>query len=193
MTFIALCGDTSPHFTTIANFVSTLGDNIVHVFTAVLAICDRQGLIGREMFAIDGVKLLNNASKSRSGTRADFEYQAAKLETAAKTMLQRHREQGAKHVEPDLVAKEVKCNEAPRSKLRGIIELIHSELPEIFLRLPLPLHIPFDGLPVCPFPYRGHIVPIAPKLPAPQYPLHRRLSAKNLPRRDALEYLHNPA
>jgi len=60
------------------------------------------------------------------------------------------------------------------------------------LRLPLPLHIPLDGLPVCPFPYRGHIVPVTPKLPTPQYLLHSRLSAKNLPCRDALEYLHNP-
>ena len=63
----------------------------------------------------------------------------------------------------------------------------------IFLRLPLPLDIPFDDLPVCPFPYRGHIVPVGPKFPAPQDPLHRGLSAKDLPRRDALEYLHNPA
>ena len=84
-------------------------------------------------------------------------------------------------------------NEAPRSKLRGITELKHPELTKIFLRLPLPLHVPFDSLPVCPFPYRGHVVPIGPKLPAPQYPLHRGLSAKDLPRRDALEYLHNPA
>ena len=82
--------------------------------------------------------------------------------------------------------------EAPRSKLRGIRELKHSELPEIFLRLPLPLHISLDGLPVCPFPYRGHIVPVAPKFPAPQDPLHRGLSSEDLPRRDALEYLHNP-
>jgi hypothetical protein len=84
-------------------------------------------------------------------------------------------------------------NEAHRSKLRGITELKHPELTKIFLRLPLPLHVPFDSLPVCPFPYRGHVVPIGPKLPAPQYPLHRGLSAKDLPRRDALEYLHNPA
>jgi transposase len=41
VTFIALCGDSHPHFTTIANFVSTLGDDIAHVFGAVLAICDR--------------------------------------------------------------------------------------------------------------------------------------------------------
>ncbi len=35
VTFIALCGDSGPHFTTIANFVSTLGDDIAHVFGAV--------------------------------------------------------------------------------------------------------------------------------------------------------------
>src|SRR3990172_3526833 len=73
VTFIALCEDQPPHFTTIAHFVSTLGEEIARVFGAVVAICDRQGLIGREMFAIDGVKLPSNASKRRSGTRADFE------------------------------------------------------------------------------------------------------------------------
>jgi transposase len=108
VTFIALCGDSGPHFTTIANFVSTLGDDIARVFAAVLVICDRQGLLGREMFAIDGVKLPSNAAKSRSGTRADFERQATKLEAAAQTMLQRHREADAKPIEPDLAAKEAK-------------------------------------------------------------------------------------
>jgi transposase len=32
--FIALCGDQPPHFTTIAEFVSTLGDDIARVFAA---------------------------------------------------------------------------------------------------------------------------------------------------------------
>lgn len=36
---------------------------------AVLLVCDRQGLIGRELFAIDGVKLPSNAAKHKSGTR----------------------------------------------------------------------------------------------------------------------------
>lgn len=108
VTFIALCGDSSPHFTTIANFVSTLREDIGRVFAAVLAICARQGLLGREMFAIDRVKLPSNAAKSRSGTRADFERQATKLEVAAQTMLQRHREEDAQPIEPDLATKEVK-------------------------------------------------------------------------------------
>ncbi len=105
VTFIALCGDQAPHVTTIAHFVNTLGDEIAHVFAAVVAIRDRQGLLGREMFAIDGVKLPSNASKQRSGTRADFVRQAEKLEAAAQALVQRHRETDALPTEPTLDAK----------------------------------------------------------------------------------------
>ena len=105
VTFMALCGMSAPHFTTIAHFVSTLRDDIAQVFAAVLAVCDGQGLIGREMFAIDGVKLPSNASKHRSGTRSEFTQRAEKLEAAAKTMLDRHRETDTAELEPDLAAK----------------------------------------------------------------------------------------
>ena len=44
-----------------------LGEQIQPLFTQVLMACDRLGLIGREWFAIDGVKLPSNASKERSG------------------------------------------------------------------------------------------------------------------------------
>jgi transposase len=91
VTFIVLSGDTAPHFTTIAEFVSTLGDDIARVFAAVIAICDAEGLIGREMFAIDGVKLPSNAAKRRSGMRADFDRQATKLEATVQQILARHR------------------------------------------------------------------------------------------------------
>jgi len=108
VTFIALCGDTAPHFTTIAHFVSTLGEDIAHVFGAVVAICDDEGLISHEMFAIDGVKLPSNASKGRSGTRADIEQQATKLEAMARTIVERHRATDALPVEPTLAFKEAK-------------------------------------------------------------------------------------
>jgi transposase len=108
VTFIALSGDSAPHFTTIAEFVSGRVQDVKQVFAAVLSICLTQGLIGQEMFAIDGVKLPSNASKGTSGTRADFQKQLAKLEAAAATMLQRHREQDSKPVEPDLQTKELK-------------------------------------------------------------------------------------
>ena len=105
VTFIALSGDSAPHFTTIAAFVGSLAGEIAPLFAQVLYLCDRQGLIGREMFAIDGVKLPSNASKARSGTRADFDRQAGKLEAAARAMLARHRAEDARGIEPDLAAK----------------------------------------------------------------------------------------
>ena len=79
------------------------------VFAAMLTVCDGQGLIGREMFAIDGVKLPSIASKHRSGMRAEFTQRAEKLEAAAKTMLaapgDRHQATDALELEPDVAAK----------------------------------------------------------------------------------------
>ena len=95
VTFIALSGDSQPHFTTLAAFVSDLGDLAAQLFAQVLTLCDRQGLIGREMFAIDGVKLPSNASKQKSGTRADFLRKAEKMEAAAQEMLEKHRQADA--------------------------------------------------------------------------------------------------
>ena len=106
--FMALSGDSIPHFTTVATFVRELKDEIANVFTQVLFLCDAQGLIGREMFAIDGVKLPSSASKGKSGTRAEFERQAGKIETEVQKMLERHREAGAHPMEPDLAEKETR-------------------------------------------------------------------------------------
>src|SRR5690606_29400610 len=56
---MALSADTAPHFTTIAQFISTSPEEIALIFRNVLLVCDEAGLIGKEMFAIDGVKLRN--------------------------------------------------------------------------------------------------------------------------------------
>ncbi len=99
--FIAVSGDSQPNFTTLAAFVAELGDLAAKLFAQVLVVCDRQGLIGREMFAIDGVKLPSNASKARSGTRADYRRQLEKMEKAAKKLLAQHRQADAVPLEPD--------------------------------------------------------------------------------------------
>jgi transposase len=104
--FMALSGDSIPHFTTVAAFVRELKDEITNLFTQVLFLCDAQGLIGREMFAIDGVKLPSNASKARSGTRAQFKRQAEKIEVEVKKMLERHREADDQPQEPGLADKQ---------------------------------------------------------------------------------------
>ena len=80
--FMAISGNSAPHFSTLANFVSSLGEAIGKVFAQVLTICDRQGLIGRQLLAIDGVKLPSNASKAKSGKRKDFLRQVDKMEKA---------------------------------------------------------------------------------------------------------------
>lgn len=71
----------------------------------MLAVYDGQKLIGQRRFAIDGVKLPGNASTHRSGTRAEFTQRAEKLEQAAQPVLQRHRENEARELEPDVAAK----------------------------------------------------------------------------------------
>jgi transposase len=107
VTFIALAGDNTPHFTTIAGFVTSLSDEIATLFARILYLCDQQGLIGREMFAIDGVKLPSNASKAKSGTRAEFIERATKLEAEVKKMVARHREQDTQQT-PNLEEKTLK-------------------------------------------------------------------------------------
>ena len=77
---MALSANTRPHFTTVADFISSLNKETTHLFRDVLLVCDEMGLIGKEMFAIDGCKLPSNASKEWSGTKADFEKKAAKME-----------------------------------------------------------------------------------------------------------------
>lgn len=62
--FMAISGDCAPQFTTLAKFVRELRSEITELFTQVLLTCDAQGLIGRQMFAIDGVKLPSNAAKN---------------------------------------------------------------------------------------------------------------------------------
>ncbi|MFZ5557511.1 MAG: transposase [Pseudomonadota bacterium] len=80
--FMAISGDSAPRFTTIAAFVRELGDEVTPILTRVLLACDRLGLIGRQMFAIDGVTLPGNADKRRSGTHAELRREAEKMEAA---------------------------------------------------------------------------------------------------------------
>ena len=105
VTCMAVCGMAAPHFTPIAHFVSTLRDDLAPVCASVLAVCDGQGLIGRERLAIDGVKRPSNASKHRSGTRVEFTQRAEKLAAAAQAMLDRHRATDTLALEPEVAAK----------------------------------------------------------------------------------------
>jgi len=93
ITLMSLSGDVQPHFTSIAAFVSKMSEQIAPLFTQVLMICDEEGLIGRNMFAIDGCKIKSNASKEWSGTFEELGRKQAKLERASKRILARHQAQ----------------------------------------------------------------------------------------------------
>lgn len=60
--FMALAADSHPHFTTIAAFISSMTDEIAPLFRNVLLLCAREGLIGKQMFAIDGCKISSNCA-----------------------------------------------------------------------------------------------------------------------------------
>jgi transposase len=77
--FKALSCDTVPHFTTIASFVSQQPEAIEDLFEQVLLICHEQGLLGNELFAIDGCKMSSNAAKEWSGTFKELAEKRDKL------------------------------------------------------------------------------------------------------------------
>jgi len=105
---MALSANSRPHFTTIADFISSTDKEVVHLFLEVLLVCDQQNLIGKEMFAIDGCKLPSNASKEWSGTRDDLKRKAAKMEKALHRMIMRHKCMDESKVEPEILEKEEK-------------------------------------------------------------------------------------
>jgi transposase len=120
--FMALSCDTKPHFTTIADFVSTMDKEITKLFREVLLVCDDLGLIGKEMFAIDGCKLPSNASKEWSGTKADFEKKAAKMERAIANILQKHREEDQNNTQSKIKESEEKFVETISKRVSKIRE-----------------------------------------------------------------------
>ena len=118
--FMALSADTQPHFTTIADFVSSAEKEIVSLFRNVLLICDELELIGKEMFAIDGCKMPSNASKEWSGTKAEFSKKKRKMEKAIQYILKKHRQRD--HAEPssDIIAKEKQYIRTLRRQIKKI-------------------------------------------------------------------------
>ncbi len=77
--FKALACDMVPHFTTIAAFVSDSAEEIEALFEQVLLICHEQGLLGHELFAIDGCKMSSNAAKEWSGTLKELQQKRDKI------------------------------------------------------------------------------------------------------------------
>jgi transposase len=118
--FMALSADTEPHFTTIAEFISSSGQEITGLFLEVLMICDGMGLIGKEMFAVDGVKLPSNASKEWSGTKEELRKKKEKMERAIRQMMKRHREMDIKEADRGVNKREEQYIDTLKKKVKKI-------------------------------------------------------------------------
>ena len=106
MKFMALAGGETPHFTTIAEFVSSKPEAIADVFTRVLLICDNSGLVGREHFSIDGCKLPSDASKQWSGTHEQMQKKMEKMRALAKKIIEKHRDSDSQKTELPIEAQQ---------------------------------------------------------------------------------------
>src|SRR2546425_8529981 len=118
--FMALSADTHPHFTTIADFISSSREPIIELFRDVLLICEKMGLIGKEMFAVDGCKLASNASKEWSGTKGELKKKQQKMERAVRYLVEKHREMDAKAEADPVVEREQRQIETLRAKVKKL-------------------------------------------------------------------------
>ena len=90
--FMALAAGRTPHFTTIADFVSSHCLAMKDLFHKVLVICSQSGLIGKKHFAIDGCKLPSDASKQWSGTHKQLQKRADKMRKVAGSIVDKHQD-----------------------------------------------------------------------------------------------------
>ncbi len=118
--FMALSADTQPHFTTIADFISTANEEIIRLFLEVLMVCDNMDLIGKEMFAVDGCKMPSNASKEWSGTKAELKKKKEKMEKVVRQIIKRHREIDATEVNREEVQQEEQYVETIKKRVKKI-------------------------------------------------------------------------
>ena len=108
--FMALSCQSNPHFTTIADFISGHSEAVESLFEQVLLVCDQEGLLGHELFAIDGCKMPSNASKEWSGTHKELANKRDKI----KHLIKHHTE---KHQQMDLL--ESDCDTIDESTLQA--------------------------------------------------------------------------
>lgn len=92
ITFMALTCGQQPDHSTIAEFVSGMGEQrIADLFSQVLLVCEQAGLLGGTHFAMDGYKLSSHAAKEWSGTHADLRAKQQKLQDLVRERVREHR------------------------------------------------------------------------------------------------------
>ena len=95
-------------------------------------ICDEMGLIGKEMFAIDGCRLPSNAAKEWSGTIDTLKKKAERFEKRAEQLVSRHNQNDASGIEGNTKANDTESERERKAseKLMKKAEYIKSFLKE---------------------------------------------------------------
>lgn len=130
--FKALSCDAVPHFTSIASFVSSCPDAIEAVFEQVLLVCDQQGLLGKELFAIDGCKMPSNAAKEHSGTLDELAQKRDKIRKKIRTCLKEHKKLDArKPKERDRKQQLAKASDTLQKEFERIDQFLKTATPRM--------------------------------------------------------------
>lgn len=130
--FKALSCDSVPHFTSISNFVSSYPDAIESVFEQVLLVCDQQGLLGKELFAIDGCKMPSNAAKEHSGTLDELSQKREKIRKKIRTCLKEHKKlDGRKPTERDRKQQLAKATDTLQKEFERIDQFLKTAAPRM--------------------------------------------------------------
>ncbi len=119
--FMALSGYSKPNFTTIADFISSMGAEVKQVFIHILRVCAKMDLIGAERFAIDGHKLSSSAAKEHSGRFADFKKRIEKYSDLIGALVRQHAETDLKERKAALAQKRNRLT-AKKERLEGFLE-----------------------------------------------------------------------
>ncbi|MDC7223344.1 MAG: IS1182 family transposase [Spirochaetaceae bacterium] len=123
---MALAADTRPHFTTIADFVSSRNEEITSLFTMILSVCYSQGLIGKNMFAIDGCKISSNCSKEWSGTKDELLAKSEKIRKSVNYLLEKHKKTDESCSDEQLREKEEKAIRKLNEKSEKILSWLNT-------------------------------------------------------------------
>lgn len=96
--FMALSCSQYPDHSTIASFVSSMGNEILPLFRNILMVCEELDLLGGTFFALDGCKLPGNASKKWSGTHKSLKIKKKKIEEKVLDMIRQQQDEDRKDV-----------------------------------------------------------------------------------------------
>jgi len=117
--FMALACGQQPDHSTLAGFVSSMGiERITGLFTQVLLVCEKEGLLGGTHFSLDGLKLSSNASKEWSGTHSDLLKKKERLEQKVKEAIREQAKEDAGGEDYDAERKEKRIKRLTRNAER---------------------------------------------------------------------------